>query len=174
MSRLSWKWRARSFVKKRRCDRSSRVFRKKKPATTKPRLGASSPARCSQRESSGSGDATRAVPRGQEPESRNPLADAIAAARIETAGKDVAHSPSGIATLKELAAIIAKSRELHYQGIELDARLALAEIEMKAGQKTAGRAHPAAVEADAKAKGYTSSHAKLPSLAAEFSAENQG
>ncbi len=66
---------------------------------------------------------------------------AIVAARIETAEKGVAHSASVIATRKELTAIIAKSRELGYQGIELDARLALAEIEMKAGQITAGRAH---------------------------------
>ncbi len=36
-------------------------------------------------------------------------------------------------------------------GIELDARLALAEIEMKSGQTTAGRAHLTAIEAD---KGY--------------------
>jgi len=78
----------------------------------------------------------------------------IAAARIDTAGKDAAHSAAGIAARKELAAIITKSRELGYQGIELDARLALAEIEMKAGQTTAGRAHLAAIEADAKAKGY--------------------
>lgn len=43
--------------------------------------------------------------------------------------------------------------ELGYQGIELDSRLALAEIEMKAGQVATGRAHLAAIEADAKAKG---------------------
>jgi len=79
---------------------------------------------------------------------------AIASARIESSEKDVAHSAAGIATRKDLAAIIAKSRELGYQGIELDARLAIAEIEMKAGQTTAGRAHLTAVEADAKAKGY--------------------
>jgi tetratricopeptide (TPR) repeat protein len=77
---------------------------------------------------------------------------AITAARIETAEKSAAHS--GSATRKELAVIIAKSRELGYQGVELDARLVLAEIEMKAGQTTEGRAHLAAVEADAKAKGY--------------------
>ena len=59
-----------------------------------------------------------------------------------------------IAARKELAAIIAKSRELGYQGIELDARLALAEIEMKTGQITAGRAYLTAIESDAKAKGY--------------------
>jgi eukaryotic-like serine/threonine-protein kinase len=79
---------------------------------------------------------------------------AITAARIKTSEKAVAHSAAGSATRKELATIIAKSRELGYQGIELDARLALAEIEMKAGQMKAGRAHLAAIEADAKAKGY--------------------
>jgi eukaryotic-like serine/threonine-protein kinase len=79
---------------------------------------------------------------------------AITAARIGTAESSGAHSAAGIATRKELAAIIAKSRELGYQGIEFDARLALAESEMKAGQVTAGRAHLAAIEADAKAKGY--------------------
>jgi hypothetical protein len=38
---------------------------------------------------------------------------------------------------------------------QLDARHALAEIEMKAGQITAEREHLTAIEADAKAKGYT-------------------
>jgi eukaryotic-like serine/threonine-protein kinase len=79
---------------------------------------------------------------------------AITAARIETADGSDAHSAAWIATRKELATIIAKSQELGYQGIELDARLALAEIEMKAGQTTAGRPHLTAIEADAKAKGY--------------------
>jgi eukaryotic-like serine/threonine-protein kinase len=78
---------------------------------------------------------------------------AIAAARIETAGKDVPRSTVST-THNELAAIITKSRELGYMGIELDARLALAEIEMKTGQVTAGRAHLTALEADARAKGY--------------------
>jgi hypothetical protein len=54
----------------------------------------------------------------------------------------------------ELATIITKSRALGYMGTALDARLALAEIEIKAGQTTAGRAHLTAIEADAKAKGY--------------------
>jgi eukaryotic-like serine/threonine-protein kinase len=79
---------------------------------------------------------------------------AITAARIETAEKNLAQSAAADATRKELAKIITKSRELGYLGVELDARLALAEIEMKAGQLTAGRAHLAAIEADAKAKGY--------------------
>ena len=79
---------------------------------------------------------------------------AITAVRIETAETNPAHAAAGIAARKELAGIITKSRELGYMGIELDARLALAEIEMKAGQITAGRAHLTAIEADAKGKGY--------------------
>jgi eukaryotic-like serine/threonine-protein kinase len=79
---------------------------------------------------------------------------AITATRIETAQKDLTHSVAGIAARKELATIITKSREFGYMGIELDARLALAEIEMKTGQTAAGRAHLTAIEADAKAKGY--------------------
>ncbi|MGC9990334.1 MAG: tetratricopeptide repeat protein [Terriglobales bacterium] len=79
---------------------------------------------------------------------------AIAAARIETAEKDAVRSAAGIAARKELTAVIAKSRGLGYRLVELDARLALAEIEMKSRQTAEGRAHLAAIEADAKAIGY--------------------
>ena len=80
--------------------------------------------------------------KSQNPNIRWPTA--ITAARIEIAEKDFAHSAAADAARKELATIITKSRELGYMGIELDARLALAEIEMKSGQTTAGRAHLAA------------------------------
>jgi hypothetical protein len=53
-----------------------------------------------------------------------------------------------------LESVITKSREPGYHIVELDARLALAEIELKAGQTAEGRAHLDAIEADAKAKGY--------------------
>ena len=79
---------------------------------------------------------------------------AIAAARLYIDGKDNARTASRMAAEKELNAIVSKSRELGYRGIELDARLALAEIEMKEGQTSAGRAHLAAIESDAQAKGY--------------------
>ena len=79
---------------------------------------------------------------------------AITAARINTADKDAARSAAGIAARKELAAVIAKSHELGYRLVELDARLALAEIEIKAGQTAEGRARLTAIEADAKAIGY--------------------
>ena len=78
---------------------------------------------------------------------------AITAAPISTAG-DAARSAAGNATRQDLATIITKSRELGYQGVEFDARLALAEIEMKTGQTIAGRAHLASIETDAKAKRY--------------------
>jgi eukaryotic-like serine/threonine-protein kinase len=79
---------------------------------------------------------------------------AITAARIETAEKNLAHSADADAARKELATVITKSRALGYMGTELDARLALVELEMKAGQTTTGRAHLAAIETEAKAKGY--------------------
>jgi DNA-binding winged helix-turn-helix (wHTH) protein/tetratricopeptide (TPR) repeat protein len=90
--------------------------------------------------------------RSQNPEVR--WRTTITAALIETAEKDAAHSAAGIAARKELAAVIAKSRELDYRVVELDARLALAEIEMKVGQTAEGRVHLTAIEADAKARGY--------------------
>jgi DNA-binding winged helix-turn-helix (wHTH) protein/tetratricopeptide (TPR) repeat protein/TolB-like protein len=90
--------------------------------------------------------------KSQNPTIRWPTA--ITAARIATAESNPRQVATGNAARQELAAIITKSREMGYMGIELDARLALAEIEMKTGQAAAGRAHLAAVEADAKGKGY--------------------
>jgi DNA-binding winged helix-turn-helix (wHTH) protein/tetratricopeptide (TPR) repeat protein/TolB-like protein len=90
-------------------------------------------------------------------ESQNPEVrwrTAIAAASLDSDERNAAHSSSGKTARKELAAVIAKSRERGYLIVELDARLALAELEMKAGQTAEGRAHLAAIEADAKAKGY--------------------
>jgi len=59
-------------------------------------------------------------------------------------------------------------------GVELDARLALGEIEMKSGQTTAGRAHLTAVEANAKTKGYILLTRKAALLAVEFFRSTQG
>ncbi len=79
---------------------------------------------------------------------------AITGARTETTDKVAVRSATGIAARRELESVIAKACELGYHIVELDARLALAEIEMKAGQTTEGRAHLDAIEADAKTKGY--------------------
>ena len=92
------------------------------------------------------------APKSQNPEIR--WQTAVAAAYLEAAGKDAAHSTVDLATRTELAGIITKSRDLGFQGTQLDARIALAEIEMKNGQVTMGRAHLVAIETDARAKGY--------------------
>jgi eukaryotic-like serine/threonine-protein kinase len=89
--------------------------------------------------------------KSQNPEVRWQIA--IAAAGI-AAEKDASRSAAGFAARKELTAVIAKSRALGYHIVELDARLALAKIEMKSGQTVEGRAHLTAIEADGKAKGY--------------------
>jgi eukaryotic-like serine/threonine-protein kinase len=90
--------------------------------------------------------------KSQNPKTR--WAAAIDDAHIVAAQKDAARSTAGIAARKELADVIAKSHELGYRLIELDARLALAELELKAGQAEESRAHVKAIEADAGASGY--------------------
>ena len=79
---------------------------------------------------------------------------AIATVRIEAAQKDAAHSAAGISARKDLATIIGQSQQLGYQLIDFDARLALAEFEMRAGQTAEGRTHLTAVDVDARAKGF--------------------
>jgi DNA-binding winged helix-turn-helix (wHTH) protein/tetratricopeptide (TPR) repeat protein len=89
--------------------------------------------------------------------SQNPKTRWLAAiddARIEAAQKDATHSAAGIAARQELAEIITKSHELGYRLIELDARLAQAELEIRAGQTEEGRTHLTAIETEAKAIGY--------------------
>ena len=90
--------------------------------------------------------------KSQNPASRWEVA--IAAVRIESSPENAAHFATGARARKELAAVIARSRELGYSLIELDARLELAELEMKAGQTAKGRVDLAAIEAEARAKGY--------------------
>ena len=103
--------------------------------------------------------------KSQNPKTR--WAVAIDDFRVVAAQKDVAHSAAGIAARKELAEVVAKSRELGYRLIELDARLALAELEMKAGQTAEGRAHLNAIEAEAKAIGYNQVARKAVSAGSE-------
>jgi eukaryotic-like serine/threonine-protein kinase len=98
------------------------------------------------------GHARSLAGKSQNPEVR--WRTAIAAARLYVDGKDSARTAASLAAQKALTAIVAKSRELGYRGVELDARLTLAEIEMKEGQTATGRAHLAAIESDAKANGY--------------------
>ncbi len=77
----------------------------------------------------------------------------IVAARVDTADKAAIHSAAAIAARKTLAEVIAKAHQQGYGIVELDARLALAEIEMKAGSADA-LAHFAAIQTEARTKGY--------------------
>jgi tetratricopeptide (TPR) repeat protein/predicted Ser/Thr protein kinase len=54
-----------------------------------------------------------------------------------------------------LEAILNDAQKKKLVGYQLEARLALAEIEMKSGHTAAGRAHLASLQAEAKTKGYT-------------------
>ncbi len=78
----------------------------------------------------------------------------ITASRIATTNERSAHSRAGLAARKELALIIAESHRRGYGIVELDARFALAEIEIKAGQTVQGRSRLAAIQEEGKAKGY--------------------
>ena len=79
---------------------------------------------------------------------------AIAAAGLSVAGKEDARTASAMATAEGTERYRRKIARAGLSGYRTDARLALAEIEMKEGQTAAGRPHLAAVELDAKAKGY--------------------
>jgi DNA-binding winged helix-turn-helix (wHTH) protein/TolB-like protein len=78
---------------------------------------------------------------------------AIAAAQIEAA--DGHPNPSAAtASRRELRDIIAKSAAKSYVGVELEARLSLAELEMKLGRENSGHVDLASVEEDANSKGF--------------------
>ena len=75
----------------------------------------------------------------------------ITAARVQAAsGK--AKAPSAIAALNS---VIQQTANYGFVGYGFDARLALAEIEMKSGQAPAARAHLESLEKDTNAKGFS-------------------
>ena len=77
-----------------------------------------------------------------------------ASSRVGATNKKAAASAAGIAARKALTEVIAQSQRQGYGIVELDARFALAEIEMKAGRTAQARTDLAAIEMDANAKGY--------------------
>lgn len=56
--------------------------------------------------------------------------------------------------LRSLEKAISEARKYGFANYQLEARLAIGEIELKAGQKAAGRIHLQALERDARAKGF--------------------
>ena len=64
------------------------------------------------------------------------------------------HNGSLTPVLGGLTSILAEARKFGYFGIELEARLALGEIEVNSGVRTRGRAQLQTVERDASQKGF--------------------
>ena len=96
-----------------------------------------------------------------------PLSVAITGASIRAARGDTAKS------LKDLDTVIREARRAKLIQLELEARLALAEIEITAGLLQAGRMRLDAVEAEASKRGYkfiadraAAARKKIPALAA--------
>ena len=56
--------------------------------------------------------------------------------------------------LRNLRAVVAKTQLLGYRGVELKARLAAGVIELKSGQRTAGRQQLLAIANEASAQGF--------------------
>jgi hypothetical protein len=56
--------------------------------------------------------------------------------------------------MAQLASLVSSARKSGYVGEELEARLARAEIEMKAGKAASARYHLTVIEKEARAKGF--------------------
>jgi hypothetical protein len=99
-----------------------------------------------------------AVSQKAEPNIR--LSVAVNPARIRAASL---HNGSLTPVLGGLISTLAEARKRGYSGIELEARLALGEIEVKSGVRTRGRAQLQTVERDASQKGFVLSARKAAS-----------
>jgi eukaryotic-like serine/threonine-protein kinase len=85
----------------------------------------------------------------------NSMTNAIVAARVQAlSGAAANKSAARTAAAKNLVPIISEAKRRGYLGVELEARLAAAEIEMKTGQKALAKSHLATVEKDARAHGF--------------------
>jgi eukaryotic-like serine/threonine-protein kinase len=81
------------------------------------------------------------------------LGDEILVARVQGL-TPASSSADRMLALKLLASVVFEARKRGYVGVGLDARLAAGEIEMKAGQRTLAESHVAAVENEARGKGF--------------------
>jgi DNA-binding winged helix-turn-helix (wHTH) protein/tetratricopeptide (TPR) repeat protein len=79
------------------------------------------------------------------------LSIAVAAASIRFAASP---RSGGGKPVSELARAVAEARAFHYVGVELEGRLAMAEVEMQSGARAGGRAHLQALEKDASKRGF--------------------
>ncbi len=73
---------------------------------------------------------------------------------LTTVARVRAASGETVQAAKDLEAVLAEAVKFHFIDAELEARLALGEIEIRSGQSAAGRARLAALEKEATAKGF--------------------
>jgi len=85
------------------------------------------------------------------------LTGGIAAARVRAASRSAG---AVVAARRQLESLIQEAGDLGAVAIQFDARVALGQIEIKAGEVAAGRARLAALRQDAAAKGFVSLAAK--------------
>ncbi len=132
------------------------IFQTQKSATTKPRLGASSPVLC-WRKISQRPRPMRSNTRGRSPQRakiQKSIGELPSLRPTSRLPKKMSANPLPKCDTEGVGRCHRKVARAGLYRHRLDASLALAEIEIKAGQTTAGRAHLTAIETDAKAKGY--------------------
>jgi serine/threonine protein kinase/tetratricopeptide (TPR) repeat protein len=82
------------------------------------------------------------------------LQNGILAARVQGLSSTPASIAARTAASKQLASLVSQAKKSDYVGEEFDARLAIAEIELKAGATASARSHLTALEKEARTKGF--------------------
>jgi eukaryotic-like serine/threonine-protein kinase len=82
------------------------------------------------------------------------MQNAILEARVQGLTGVASNFVSRTTAMAQLASLVSSARKSGYVGEELEARLARAEIEMKAGKAASARYHLTALEKEARAKGF--------------------
>jgi serine/threonine protein kinase/tetratricopeptide (TPR) repeat protein len=83
------------------------------------------------------------------------MTNKIVAARVEAlSGAPATESVARKAAAKDLASIISEAQRRGYMGVELEARLAAGEVEMKAGQRALAEVRLTALEKNARSKDF--------------------
>jgi len=98
--------------------------------------------------------ATLLSTKGQEPLVRLSVAIVRARGRSASEGNSATRRKLSSEALHKLSSVVAEARKFGFLGVELQARLAMGEVEMKSGLAGAGSKRLADLERNAQAKGY--------------------
>jgi eukaryotic-like serine/threonine-protein kinase len=98
--------------------------------------------------------ATSLSTKGQEPLVRLSVAIVTARAHSASDGDSATRRKLSSEALHQLSSVVAEARKFGFLGVELEARLAMGEVEMQSGLAGAGSKRLADLEKNAQAKGY--------------------